>query len=121
MQSYKELDEDSSFLKMPPLDGAEYIVFMLQEAGTMSTTGMGVVPLSWQEIDAWLRVTDFRPALWERLMVRELSEVYVNEFMQASDRNRPQPYVHQEEPEEINRDAVENKLINALRGFKFRA
>ena len=116
---YREIDENSSFLRLPELDAASYLVVLLQEAGIMSTTGMGALPLSWQEIDAWLRCTQRDLSIWERLTIRELSEVYVGELNQASAKDRPQPYVFvEEEVEKIDRPAVANKLLNALRSMK---
>lgn len=118
LTTYRELDENSTYLKLPELEDAAYLVGLLYEAGLMSTAGMGALPLSWQEIDAWLRTTERDLSVWEKLMIRELSEVYVGELNQASAKDRESPYIYIPEPTQIDRDAVADKLLNALRGFK---
>lgn len=117
LTSFKELDADSSFLQFPDIDGAEYLIALLQEAGLMQTNGMGVTPLSWQEIDCWLRTTELNLSVWEKLVIREMSEAYVSELNSASAREAVSPYVATA-PEEIDRPAVANKLLSVLRGFK---
>lgn len=117
LASYKEVDENSQFLNMPELSGADYIITLLFEAGLMSSSGMGPLPLSWQEIESWLTTTERQLCLWERVIVKELSEVYVNEYIQASDKNRPAPYLHVDVTQ-IDRAAVVDKLKNALSAFK---
>lgn len=121
MTSYKEVDVDSTFLKLPDVGNGAYIIGMLHEAGLMSTAGMSVVPLSWQEIDAWIRVTESSPQLWERLLIKEMSEVYVSELNAATVKDRPSPYQAAEEVLFTDREAVANKLLNALRSFGKRA
>lgn len=117
LTSFKELDADSPFLKFPDIDGAEYLIALLQEAGLMQTNGMGVTPLSWQEIESWLRATELNLSVWEKLVIREMSEAYVSELNSASAREAVSPYVASA-PEEIDRPAVANKLLSVLRGFK---
>jgi hypothetical protein len=73
-------DDDSTFLQFPELDGAGYLVNLLQEAGLIMSNGMGVVPLTWQEIESWLRVTELRLSVWEKLIIREMSEAYAAEL-----------------------------------------
>jgi len=119
LTTYREVDEDSFFLKLPEIDEAGYLISLLQEAGLMSSAGMGALPLSWQEIEAWLRTTERDISIWERLMIRELSEVYVGELNQASAKDRAAPYTHVEEDEvKIDREAVASKLLSALRSMK---
>jgi len=117
--SYRDVDEDSSFLKLPEVENAGYLVALLNEAGLASSNGMGVVPLSWQEIDSWLKCTNLELSVWEKLTIKLLSETYVGEFSQASAKDRPPPYVPQaEEPKQLDRDAVADKLRNAFRSMK---
>lgn len=111
-------DGESSFLQFPDLDGAEYMITLFHEVGPMFSSGMGVIPLPWQEIESWLRTTERELAVWEKLMIREMSEVYVNEFNQASAKDWAAPYVPAIEPEDIDRKAVSDKIGSVLRGFK---
>ena len=114
--SFTETDPDSSFLQLPDLDGAEYLVAHFREAGLMSSQGMGVIPLSWQEIESWLRVTELQLSVWEKLTIREMSEAYVGEFNKASAKDAAAPYL----PivEQVDRAAVSDKVGSVLRGFK---
>lgn len=56
-------------------------------------------------------------SLWERLTIKGLSEEYVGELSQAAAKNRPAPFRYAEDEEEIDRNAVENKILSVLRGF----
>ena len=103
---------------------ASYIIELLYSAGLMSSNGMGPVPLSWQEIDAWLRVTEYELPMMERLLVRQLSIEYVDELVQATDPQRPAPFVYRTEEEielERIREDVGDRLRNMLRMFKRKA
>lgn len=106
-------------LQMPDIQSehaAGYIIGLLQEAGLMSTNGMGPVPISWQEISAWLTLTELEISNWDKLTIRSLSEEYVSELVQASDPNRPAPYIKPTELE-LNRRAVANKISNVFAKF----
>lgn len=94
------------------------MVTLLQEAGTMQSNGMGAVPLTWQEIESWLNTTERDLSIWEKLTIREMSEVYVSEFITASAKDAAAPYVPPVEPEGIDRKAVSDKILGVLRGFK---
>lgn len=118
MTSFKEANDDSSLLDLPDTDDAAYMIALFHEAGPMSTNGMGVVPITWQEMESWLRTTERELSVWEKLTLREMSEAYVAEFNKASARDAAPPYVPAVEPENIDRAAVANKLLNVLRGFK---
>lgn len=122
MTSFKASDEDHPSLKMPDIEtdyAASYLVGLLQEAGLMSSNGMGPVPLSWVDIDAWLRVTEYKLSMWEKLTIKKLSEDYVGELVQASDKQRPAPFLKVEE--EIDRDAVEQKILSVVALFRKKA
>ena len=114
----KEVDENSSSLQLPDLDGAEYLVGLLHEAGLMSSNGMGSVCLSWSEINAWLQVTEIDLTLWERLTITELSEVYVGELNKASAKDSEAPYKPTPDVEEVDRALVDKKIRNVFSMFK---
>lgn len=110
--------DDSTFLQFPELDGADYMIGLFQEAGLTMPNGMGVTPLTWQEIESWLRVTELHLSVWEKLTIREMSEAYTAELLKASDKTATAPYVPVVEETQIDRAAVASKLRNVLRGFK---
>ena len=120
MTALKAMDENHSSLQMPDIESehsAGYLVGLLQEAGLMSSTGMGPVPLSWHEIKCWMEVTGLQLNTWERLTVKALSDEYVSELVQATARDRPMPYSTIPVEEEIDRTAVANKISSILSKF----
>lgn len=124
LTSFREQDVDHPFIRMPDIEteySAGYLIGLLFEAGLMSSNGMGPVPISWLEIDAWLRVTETELSLWERIKIKQLSEEYVTELALATDKNRPQPYVYLPPVEVIDRDAVADKIRSFIAGFKKRS
>ena len=118
LKSYKELDENSSFLGLPNLDGAEYLVTHLFEAGLVQSTGMGVTSLSWSEIESWLRVTQLNLSVWERITIKSMSEVYAGELSTATKKDSPAPYTHVDEALIADRSMIASKLKNAFASFK---
>jgi hypothetical protein len=118
LKSYKELDENSSFLSLPNLDGADYLVTLLFEAGLVQSTGMGAVSLSWTEIESWLRVTQLNLSVWEKLTIKSMSEIYAGELGVATKRDAQAPYTHVDEALIADRTAIANKLKGAFAAFK---
>ena len=98
---------------------AGYIVGLLHEAGLMSSTGMGPVPLSWVDICAWINATGVKLEVWELLTIKLMSEVYVAERLDT-DPNKLPPWIKtiSEEELEQQREEVSNALRNFLRNFK---
>jgi hypothetical protein len=117
LKSISNAYEEDERLLFPDLEEAAYLISMLHEVGITSSNGMSVLPVSWQEIDAWARVTQSSSTLWERMLMKELSEAYVAELHQATAIDRPDPYVP-EMPKEVDREAVVSKLHNFFRSMK---
>lgn len=113
-KSLSDADENSSFLKLPKIPDAEYLVAFLYEAGLFGSNGMGAVPLTWAEINHWKECTDTVLTTWELLMIKKMSEAYVGEYNQASAKTRPAPYSEVDEDVASNRANVANKLKNAF-------
>lgn len=113
-----DMGENHPGLALPNLSEskAEYLVSLLFECGPVSSNGMGPISLPWQEIEAWLRVTEKTLPLWEKQMIRHLSEAYAGEYARASELGRPDPYVRN--PGEIDREAVSNSILSTLRSIQ---
>jgi hypothetical protein len=79
---------------------------------------MGVAPLEWKEIEAWLNVTELSLTVWEKLTIKNMSEAYAAEYNQASDPNRAAPYLYVDKEMKINREAVASSFANILRSRK---
>jgi len=93
---------------------------MLFEAGLVSQSGMGIAPLSWQEIHAWLDCTGLHLHTWEVCTIKQMSDAYASEFSQASkpDAKPPYQYVAEEYVEQaVDHDAVCASLRNAFRSL----
>lgn len=106
---------------MPLLEEEKYLIDLWEEAGAVETTGMGITKLSWQEIESWLNIRKLKGeaplTAWEIETVRKLSEEYVAEYFAATDKTRKPPYEF-ESLEDIDREALSNKLKNVLSTFK---
>lgn len=119
LTAFTESDGESVFLTFPELDGAGYLVALFQEAGLCMSNGMGAVPLTWQEIESWLRTTELRLTVWEKMSIREMSEAYVAELGKSTNKYCAAPFV-QPVPDTLDRAAISDKTANILRGFKKR-
>lgn len=75
---------------------------------------MGPLALSWVDIESWIRCTELDISNWEKLTIKSLSEEYVTELVAARDKNRPAPYSPEPE-EEIDREAIQDKILRILR------
>lgn len=115
------MDENSSFLKLPDIEGAEYLIALLGELGFVSHTGMGATHITWTEIKNWLDTTELELSVWEKLLLKEMSEVYASELSQASAKDYPAPYtapVDEVVDLVTERKAVDSKLRNVFSSFK---
>lgn len=60
-------------------------------AGAYSNTGMGQVPLSWQDIESWQKQHGFNLNPWELSIIRRASTVYVEQSQAAVKADCPPP------------------------------
>lgn len=101
-------------IPLPPISELEtYLVSLFYSSGQAMATGMGLVPLSFQEIKAWSEGSGIGDSLtpWQFTLIRRMSECYASEYSQATDPKRKSPYSPKtDEEEEIDRTAVMNKM-----------
>lgn len=129
LASFRALDDEHPKLELPDIEseyGAGYIIGLLQEAGLMSSNGMGPVPLSWVDIESWIRCAEYDLSLWVKLKIKNLSEEYVHELLEAKDMSRPAPYervvvVEDEVDLAAQRTKVQDKLLDFVNRFKRKA
>lgn len=95
-ESFQAGSGDSPFLLLPELNEAEYLIGYWHEAGTVSSSGMGLSPLSWQEIRAWRLENKLNLHPFELQAIRTLSQEYAGEYGQASEKDRPAPFARSE-------------------------
>ena len=117
LKSFSGLDENSLFLELPNLDGAEYLVTFLFEAGLVQSTGMGVNPLPWSEIESWLRVTQLNLSVWEKLTIKNMSEVYAGALSTSTKKDSVAPYTPTDNALELDRGIISSRLKSVFASF----
>ena len=132
-QDEDELEKGEAVLVAKPQDipmpelipGSEYLVAFLHSAGTATATGMGLVGLSWQEIEAWTVATDNIGIVTpqDKTIISLLSKVYAKESYAATQKGATQPYTPvveytEEEEVEEKRTTVADKLGSMLSALK---
>lgn len=100
---------------MPDIsEAAGYLVALLHSAGVATATGMGLVGLSWQEIEAWGKCNDFEGILSpkEYRAVWRLSRAYTAEYVEASRKGAKPPYTApvENQKDETVREMVASKI-----------
>lgn len=120
------LAEDSSGAPIVPLEIElpeipEYFIHLRElffMMGQILQTGMGIVPITWVELKAFIDVKELDLTLWERGMLKKMSEAYCNEYAQASSPMRPAPYKVVKEAEEEDGVAIGMQIAAALAAFR---
>lgn len=90
-------------------------------SGQAMQSGMGLVPLDWKELRAFRKENKLDLTLWERELLKKMSEAYCGEYSRASDPHRPCPYVVEKEEDEIDHIATAMRFreqMMLLRGNK---
>jgi len=98
---------------MPEIDpSVNHLVELFYLSGMATSTGMGLVPLSWQELRAFRLENKLDLLLWEREALQRMSASYCREYALSSDPQRPAPYVpqNQQDEEEANIKAAMRML-----------
>jgi len=93
------------------------LIEWLYDIGPMSYSGMGVVPIGWQDIQAWQSVTGLVLQPYEAEAIKTLSLAYVDQLERSKDANCPCPWI---DPTDINRSAVADKVKSQFRAFSER-
>lgn len=73
---------------MPPVLWGDYILDYLFEVGPTMSEG----PLTFEEIESWMRTTETNLSPFEVRLLRRLSREYLGESYAATKRDRPPPY-----------------------------
>lgn len=89
LQILLELDGTPSF---PNISDCEYVASLFDEMGGLVQSGMGIAPMSWQEIQAWSSLTGLELDPWEVITLKELSKEYCAMINECDDKNVFAPY-----------------------------
>lgn len=76
---------------MPP-NPAPHFTDRLIEIGLTEAAGMGAVPISWRQIEAWQQLTGVPLEPWEARLLRRLSAIYLAEGRTAESESCPPPW-----------------------------
>lgn len=111
--------EKEAAIPLPDINTeAYYVVQMLDEIGAVTHSGTGLEPLTWQEINNWLAVSDTQLSYWELCTLKDLSYEYAAELSVATESDRKAPYVI--EGVSLAVPNLEAKLLNAFASFNRR-
>jgi hypothetical protein len=115
-------DDEGKLIKAPAEvqlpeipDQWTYLLGLFFLSGQAIQTGMGLAPISWQEIKAFIEVNDLDLMLFEKELLKKMSEAYCAESHRATDPHRPAPYVEEKEEDEIDRIAQALSFMERMR------
>lgn len=98
----------------PELKGAEYLLEHLKTIGFYSNGGMGIVPITFQEIKAYSDLMGIQFTPKEVVTLREMSNAYVNQsYDKGFDCRRP----YKPELQEEEKIKVDTNVILGMFGF----
>lgn len=109
LQTLKEEDREPHY---PHLECAQHVINYLFEVGPTMSTGMGVIPLTHQELQAWQRDMHIRLRPWEARFICRLSKVYLSMTHEAEEIDCPSPC---DVNTETDREVVSKKVKNFMR------
>lgn len=95
-----------------------YLLGFFFSSGQCMQYGMGIAPLTWQEIKAYNEANDLEMCNWEMALIKKMSEAYCNEYAHSSDPKRPCAYeavIEQNEETELAKAMMFRKVLD---GFK---
>lgn len=120
-----ERDEDGNLIKaiaeiqLPPVPAElEYLLSLYFLSGQCIHTGMSITPLTWVEIEAFIRVNKLKLMLWEVELIKKMSEAYCAESHKATDPQRPPPYKEVKEDDEIDKIAAAMRMREQMQLLK---
>lgn len=121
-----DMPEDSGSAAIVPLDvelpeipeAFSHLRELFFVMGQAMQTGMGLSPVTWVELKAFIEVNELELTLWERSILKKMSEAYCNEYSHASSPNRPAPYKERKEPDQVDAVAKALKMAASLAAFR---
>lgn len=104
-------DSASPFLNLPRLESHSYIIEWLFDFGPGISYGMGLCPVSCQEIAAWANGIEL--SAWEMKTLRALSREYVSWSNKATKKDCEIPYIETaNECSEQKANLISNEMLN---------
>lgn len=98
---FEQLISSEKEVLLPDLS-CPYLFKFLMSMGASSSTGMGQIPLSWQEIESWQNQHGILLKPWELSIIRKASAIYVEQVQLAAKADCPPPgKVVEQEPDKL--------------------
>jgi hypothetical protein len=97
---------------------AAYLLGHLFDVGPSSAAGMGEVPITWVDLQAWQGATGIELAPWELQGLRTLSAHYLQASRDAQDPDAPAPFGAPPDMDQRDKVSVQIKNIFGNRGRK---
>lgn len=107
---------DIHFPDIPSAFG--YLVGLFHLSGQVLQESQGLAPLTWCEIKAFREENELDLCIWEKRILKKMSEAYVGEYSRASDPSRKAPYTKVVEEEKVDKVAVALNIMKGLSAFK---
>jgi len=104
--SFKEYDHASPIEL--PYELAHLWQYLL-EVGPASSISLGVIPISYQEIQAWMSITKVRLSPWEIVLLRRCSQQWVSSQQEAAYPDSTPPWIVSEPDSDMI--AVRRKIV----------
>ncbi len=104
-------------LELPELEGECYLLDVLFDVGPCLPSGMGPLPLGYEQLRAWQQQMGVEFTPWEARTVQRLSRAYCGELAAAANPDAAAPGSADESPEqtEERRGKVADRLGQSLR------
>ncbi len=111
------MQENNPYLVLPDVTVAPYLLQYFFEIGLCKSTGMGLVPVDWVDLLAWVNLTgtDLRPE--EVRILHGLSSTYVMQANKSKEQNCPAPYpiIDQQTPDKVDKVKAQMAVIKQRR------
>jgi len=104
---------------LPPAGPAAYLLSHLWEAGPVAHTGMGPLPLSWQDLQSWQQMAGAVLLPWEARTLRRLSSEYLRAMRDGEAHDAPPPWAPDVTTAERREQVA--KAVSAIFGGRARA
>lgn len=114
LQSMRDNRKDENYTPdMPPTNAGEYLVAYLFEVGPTMASGMGMGPVTHQEIAAWQSLTGIPLTPWDARAIRRLSIEYSNWSIKAASADCKAPWMPEDHT--VDKAQVANSMRDAMR------
>lgn len=98
--------------ELPEIGDGQSVLRLFLDSGRYLASDYGAKPLTWQEIDSWIRITGTPVTYWEAESIHVLSGEYAAMTNAALDPDCPAPFVTEE-----TKQKQQLSMLAGLRGI----